>query len=230
MVLPGRQLTGDERAALAACLDVPTETAIALTFTVRICDAEPFTGWEFVDLAARTGGTPATARWDTGAVLATVAHLAGPRPSRPRPRPAPLRLRPAVRPRRTRPSRMTGPDGHRLTAATATRSSSRPSTIVTFSGWTHWSPLRRRHQRRGAPRRAHPAQTRQPPAGPKCRPGAGRFQPVAGPAVTAGARRSPLVLRGPPGRDKDRCRQQFASSRSPTEYQPCCRSHESRAA
>ncbi|MGW3746954.1 pentapeptide repeat-containing protein, partial [Streptomyces sp. NPDC005146] len=44
---------------------------------------------------------------------------------------------------------MTGPDGHRLTAATATRSSSRPSTIVTFSGWTHWSPLRRRHQRRG---------------------------------------------------------------------------------
>lgn len=72
MVLPGRQLTGDERAALAACLHVPTETAIALTFTVRICDAEPFTGWEFVDLAARTGGTPATARWDTGAVLATV--------------------------------------------------------------------------------------------------------------------------------------------------------------
>ncbi|MGW3926453.1 hypothetical protein ACWEA7_45965, partial [Streptomyces sp. NPDC005093] len=46
MVLPGRQLTGDERAALAACLDVPTETAIALTFTVRICDAEPFTGWD----------------------------------------------------------------------------------------------------------------------------------------------------------------------------------------
>lgn len=37
------------------------------------------------------------------------------------------------------------------------------STIVTFSGWTHWSPLRRRHQRLGAPRRAHPARTRQAP-------------------------------------------------------------------
>lgn len=29
-------------------------------------------------IATRTGGTPATARWDTGAVLATVADLAGP--------------------------------------------------------------------------------------------------------------------------------------------------------
>ncbi|MFE7795118.1 hypothetical protein [Streptomyces sp. NPDC057460] len=52
---------------------------------MRICDAEPLIGWEFVDLAARTGGTPVTARWE--AVLALVAHLAGPRP----PRPAPLR-------------------------------------------------------------------------------------------------------------------------------------------
>ncbi|MFF1901686.1 MFS transporter [Streptomyces sp. NPDC058206] len=66
----------------------------------------------------RTGGTPVTARWDTRAVLATVAHLAGSRPPRPRPRPA-LLLRPAVQPRRTHPSRMTGPDGYRLTAATA---------------------------------------------------------------------------------------------------------------
>ncbi|RPK43120.1 hypothetical protein EES37_17650 [Streptomyces sp. ADI91-18] len=30
------------------------------------------------DLAARTGATPATARWDTGAVLTVVARLAGP--------------------------------------------------------------------------------------------------------------------------------------------------------
>jgi hypothetical protein len=35
--------------------------------------------WGFVkDLAARTGATPATTRWDTGAVLAVVTHLAGP--------------------------------------------------------------------------------------------------------------------------------------------------------
>ncbi|WP_234042212.1 DUF2267 domain-containing protein [Streptomyces marianii] len=35
---------------------------------------------EFVkDLAARTGGTPATARWDAGSVLHVVAGLAGPR-------------------------------------------------------------------------------------------------------------------------------------------------------
>lgn len=74
-VLPGRQLTGDERAALAACLHVPAEAALAITSTVQICNAEPLTGWDFVDLAAHTGGTPATARWDTGSVLATVAHL-----------------------------------------------------------------------------------------------------------------------------------------------------------
>ena len=74
-VLPGGQLTGDERAALAACLHVPTEAAFVLTFTVQICDAEPLIGWEVVDLAARTCGTSVTARWDTGAVLATVAHL-----------------------------------------------------------------------------------------------------------------------------------------------------------
>ncbi|MFI2352975.1 DUF2267 domain-containing protein [Streptomyces sp. NPDC019443] len=71
----GRQLTGDERVDLAARL--PTEAA--LTFTAQIPDTESLTGWGFVkDLATRTGGTPATARWDTGAVFATVAHLAGP--------------------------------------------------------------------------------------------------------------------------------------------------------
>lgn len=69
----GRQLTGDERVDLAACL--PTEAA--LDFTGQIPEAEPLTGWGFVkDLATRTGVTPAVARWDTGAVLTVVAHLA----------------------------------------------------------------------------------------------------------------------------------------------------------
>ncbi|MEV2245482.1 DUF2267 domain-containing protein [Streptomyces sp. NPDC049970] len=71
----GRQLTGDERVDLAAHLP----SAAAHILTTEIPDPHPLTGWEFVkDLAARTGGTPATARWDTGAVLATVGHLAGP--------------------------------------------------------------------------------------------------------------------------------------------------------
>ncbi|WP_443050253.1 DUF2267 domain-containing protein [Streptomyces sp. NBC_00236] len=71
----GRQLTGDERVDLAACL--PPEAA--LDFTSQIPDPQPLTGWGFVkDLAARTGGTPATARWDTGAVLTVVADVTGP--------------------------------------------------------------------------------------------------------------------------------------------------------
>lgn len=71
----GRQLTGDERAHLAACL--PSEAALVLTGHAP--DGRPLTGWGFVkDLATRTGGTPATARWDTGAVLDLVGDLAGP--------------------------------------------------------------------------------------------------------------------------------------------------------
>ncbi|MFI6467238.1 DUF2267 domain-containing protein [Streptomyces sp. NPDC050528] len=71
----GRQLTGDERVDLAACL--PVEAALDLTG--QIPAPQPLTGWGFVkDLAARTGATPATARWDTGAVLAVVGQLAGP--------------------------------------------------------------------------------------------------------------------------------------------------------
>ncbi|MER5201133.1 DUF2267 domain-containing protein [Streptomyces sp. NPDC002755] len=71
----GRQLAGDERAELAACL--PDEAALA--FTSQIPDSQPLTGWGFVkDLATRTGVTPAVARWDTGAVLAVIGHLAGP--------------------------------------------------------------------------------------------------------------------------------------------------------
>ncbi|KOU27670.1 MULTISPECIES: DUF2267 domain-containing protein [Streptomyces] len=71
----GRQVTADERVDLAQAL--PVEAALALT--AQIPDAEPLTGWGFVkDLAARTGTSPAVARWDTGAVLAVVARLAGP--------------------------------------------------------------------------------------------------------------------------------------------------------
>ncbi|MFI9078198.1 DUF2267 domain-containing protein [Streptomyces sioyaensis] len=70
----GRQLTGDERVELAARLPVEA----ALLFTAQIPDTEPRTGWGFVkDLATRTGASPATVRWDTGAVLAAVADLAG---------------------------------------------------------------------------------------------------------------------------------------------------------
>lgn len=71
----GRQLTGDERVDLAQSL--PVEAALALTASVP--DRERLTGWGFIkDLAARTGATPATARWDTGAVLAAVSRLTGP--------------------------------------------------------------------------------------------------------------------------------------------------------
>ncbi|MFJ3832856.1 DUF2267 domain-containing protein [Streptomyces sp. NPDC090046] len=71
----GRQLTGDERVDLAQALPVEA----ALTLTAQIPDTEHLTGWGFVkDLAARTGATPAVARWDTGAVFAVVARLAGP--------------------------------------------------------------------------------------------------------------------------------------------------------
>ncbi|MCX5612550.1 MULTISPECIES: DUF2267 domain-containing protein [unclassified Streptomyces] len=71
----GRQVTGDERVDLAQRL--PVEAAV--TLTAQIPDTEQLTGWGFIkDLASRTGATPATARWDTGAVLAVVTRLAGP--------------------------------------------------------------------------------------------------------------------------------------------------------
>ncbi|MFD8740665.1 DUF2267 domain-containing protein [Streptomyces sp. NPDC059618] len=71
----GRQLTGDERVELAACL--PLEAARALT--AQIPDPQPLTGWAFVkDLAARTGASQATTRWDTGSVFSAVAAHAGP--------------------------------------------------------------------------------------------------------------------------------------------------------
>ncbi|OEJ35091.1 DUF2267 domain-containing protein [Streptomyces subrutilus] len=71
----GRQVTGDDRVDLAQCLPVEA----ALTLTAQIPEADQLTGWGFVkDIASRTGATPAVARWDTGAVLAVVARLAGP--------------------------------------------------------------------------------------------------------------------------------------------------------
>ncbi|MEU4098919.1 DUF2267 domain-containing protein [Streptomyces sp. NPDC026673] len=70
----GRRLFGDERVALAACLPVEA----ALVFTAEIPDIRPLACTAFVDdLAARTGGTIATARWDACTVLAVVARLAG---------------------------------------------------------------------------------------------------------------------------------------------------------
>ncbi|MFF4962889.1 DUF2267 domain-containing protein [Streptomyces sp. NPDC001222] len=71
----GRQITGDERVELAARL--PFEAARILT--AQIPDTQPLTGWAFVkDLAARSGATLATTRWDTGSVLRAVAALTGP--------------------------------------------------------------------------------------------------------------------------------------------------------
>ncbi|SNT33683.1 DUF2267 domain-containing protein [Actinacidiphila glaucinigra] len=70
----GRQLIGDERVALAARL--PLEAALELT--AQVPRTEPLTGFDFVsDLAARTGGTPATARWDAGIVFAVLRRLTG---------------------------------------------------------------------------------------------------------------------------------------------------------
>ncbi|MEU9156237.1 DUF2267 domain-containing protein [Streptomyces sp. NPDC048417] len=70
----GRQLTGDERVALAACL--PLEAARVLT--AQIPDVQPLTGWAFVkDLAARSGASLATTRWDCGSVFAAVTAHAG---------------------------------------------------------------------------------------------------------------------------------------------------------
>ncbi|MFD8566753.1 DUF2267 domain-containing protein [Streptomyces sp. NPDC059639] len=70
----GRQLAGDERVELAACL--PLEAARVLT--VQIPGHQPLTGWAFVkDLAARSGASLATTRWDTGSVFAAVTAHTG---------------------------------------------------------------------------------------------------------------------------------------------------------
>lgn len=71
----GRRLTGEERVELAARLP----RRAAQIFTAQIPETDTLTGWHFIkDLAARTGGTLATTRWDAGSVLGVVAHLAGP--------------------------------------------------------------------------------------------------------------------------------------------------------
>ncbi|MFE5634006.1 DUF2267 domain-containing protein [Streptomyces sp. NPDC056543] len=71
----GRQLTGDERVDLARCL--PLEAARVLT--TQIPDTQALTGWAFVkDLAARSGASLATTRWDTGSVFAAITAHTGP--------------------------------------------------------------------------------------------------------------------------------------------------------
>ncbi|MFD9545624.1 DUF2267 domain-containing protein [Streptomyces sp. NPDC060022] len=71
----GRQITGEELVDLAQRL--PLEAALALTSSTP--DIEQLSGWGFAkDLATRTGVSPAVARWDAGAVLASVSALAGP--------------------------------------------------------------------------------------------------------------------------------------------------------
>lgn len=71
----GTQLDGPLRTELAEHL--PAEAARSLRGEEH--SAQPLNGWGFVqDLAARTGTTPAVARWDTGAVLGAVAGLAEP--------------------------------------------------------------------------------------------------------------------------------------------------------
>jgi uncharacterized protein (DUF2267 family) len=70
----GGQLGDELRTEVAARL--PAEAARALM--AQAVAAPPRTGWSFVqDIAARTGASPAIARWDTGAVLGRVAALAG---------------------------------------------------------------------------------------------------------------------------------------------------------
>ncbi|RPK80439.1 MULTISPECIES: DUF2267 domain-containing protein [Streptomyces] len=70
----GRQVTGDERVALAAVL--PRQAALVLTAEAPA--VKQLSGAAFVrDLAERTGGTPATARWDAGVVLSQIAALVG---------------------------------------------------------------------------------------------------------------------------------------------------------
>ncbi len=70
----GRQVTGDERVALAAAL--PEEAA--RVFTAEVPDVRQLPGAAFVrELAERTEGTPVTARWDAGVVLSRLAALVG---------------------------------------------------------------------------------------------------------------------------------------------------------
>ncbi|AQU67159.1 DUF2267 domain-containing protein [Streptomyces niveus] len=69
----GGQLVGSERSSLAARL--PAEAARLLG---DAAPAEPLNGQEFVkELAARTGGTTATTRWDSSTVLTLVGRLVG---------------------------------------------------------------------------------------------------------------------------------------------------------
>ncbi|MFD3787143.1 DUF2267 domain-containing protein [Streptomyces cyaneofuscatus] len=71
----GAQITGEERVAFAVAL--PREAA--LVFTAEAPGIAPSPAARFVDdLAVRTGGTAATARWDAGTVLSAVGALMDP--------------------------------------------------------------------------------------------------------------------------------------------------------
>ena len=51
----------------------------ARVLTAQIADSQLLTGWAFAkDLAARTGASLATTRWDTGSVFSAVAAHASP--------------------------------------------------------------------------------------------------------------------------------------------------------
>ncbi|WP_406424244.1 hypothetical protein [Streptomyces sp. NBC_01589] len=63
MIVPGRQVTGDERAALAACLHVPTEAAFALTFTGQICVVQALDHRHLQWLDALALSADATCAW-----------------------------------------------------------------------------------------------------------------------------------------------------------------------
>ncbi len=67
-------MIGDERVELARAL--PEEAARELAS--QIPATRPVTAAEFVDsIAARSGATPATARWDAGSVLGVLPNLVG---------------------------------------------------------------------------------------------------------------------------------------------------------
>ncbi|MEV1047867.1 DUF2267 domain-containing protein [Streptomyces sp. NPDC049916] len=70
----GRQVTGEERVDFAGAL--PRSAAQA--FTAEAPVVEQLGGAAFVyDLAQRTAGSPATARWDAGVCLSGIAGLVG---------------------------------------------------------------------------------------------------------------------------------------------------------
>ncbi|MFE3578608.1 DUF2267 domain-containing protein [Streptomyces vinaceus] len=114
----GRQRVGHGRVDLAQAL--PVDAALALT--AQAPATGQLTGGGFVKgIAARTGSSPAIARWDTGALLTVVTGPGRPGPPRPDSSPARRRLRIPLRPGRTAPA-----PAHRLKTAHARHLRSEP--------------------------------------------------------------------------------------------------------